>query len=86
MLVPLIKTIQFFKEREIKDQDFIDIVSCLTYEYFSPGDFVFHFNTQGEKFYIILEGSVGVFVPNADIKDAASQIDRVRAQIDHKQQ
>jgi hypothetical protein len=39
--VPLIKTIGFFKERDIKDTDFSDIVSCLTYEYFQTGSNVF---------------------------------------------
>ena len=34
MLVPLVKEIQFFKEREIKDKDYPEIVSCLTYEMF----------------------------------------------------
>lgn len=42
-LVPLIKTIQFFKERDIRDADFPDIVSCLTYESFEQGQDVFRY-------------------------------------------
>jgi hypothetical protein len=42
-LVPLIKEIQFFKERDIKDHDLPDIVSCLNYEFFKAGSNVFDY-------------------------------------------
>jgi hypothetical protein len=45
-LVPLIKKIVFFKEREIKDGDFPDIVSCLTYEFFKAGKEVFEYGND----------------------------------------
>ena len=47
MLVPLIKTIQFFKERDIKEQDYIELVSCLTYEQFQVADNVFEYGKFG---------------------------------------
>lgn len=44
MLVPLIKTIKFFIERDIKDEEcLLDIVSCMTYEQISLHDNVFDF-------------------------------------------
>ncbi len=54
MLVPLIKTVQFFQEKDIKDADLSEIVSCLTYETRRPGDMVFDYGSTGDKFYIIL--------------------------------
>ena len=42
-LVPLIKDIQFFKEREIREQDLYDIVKFLTYEYKNTTQKVFDF-------------------------------------------
>ncbi|CDW81071.1 UNKNOWN [Stylonychia lemnae] len=80
-LVPLIKQIEFFIERDVKDSDFTDIVSCLTYEFKPSGKDVFEYGiiifrllstalgSIGEKFYIILQGTVSVMIPNPDIKD-----------------
>lgn len=45
-LVPLIKTIDFFKERDIKDADLPDIVSCLTYEFYKSGKEVFEYGNK----------------------------------------
>eukprot|EP00347_Sterkiella_histriomuscorum_P021256 403334649 len=83
-LVPLIKEIQFFKERDIKDQDFVDIVSCLTYESCQAQDNVFEWDTNGDKFYIILEGVVSVMIPHPDKKDSDIEITKIRKQIEEK--
>ena len=42
-LVPLVKTIQFFRERDIKEDDYMDIVSCLTHEYCKANGTVFEY-------------------------------------------
>lgn len=44
-LIPLIQKIQFFREREIKQENFKLIVESLTYEMAKKGDYVFR---QGE--------------------------------------
>ena len=71
--MPLIKDIQFFKERDIKESDLNDIVQCLTYEYKNSMQKVFDYGTSlslipigsfGDKFYVILQGEVSVLVPN----------------------
>ena len=36
-LVPIIKEITFFREREILENDLAEIAKCLTYEYKAPG-------------------------------------------------
>jgi len=69
LLVPLIKTITFFKEREIQDQDFTDLATCLNYECYKAGENVFEFGSYGDKFYIILQGTVGVYIPNPDVRE-----------------
>eukprot|EP00347_Sterkiella_histriomuscorum_P019194 403342576 len=74
-LVPYIKQIEFFSERDVKDQDFPDIVSCLTYEYLPAGKDVFEYGSIGEKFYIIIQGTVGVMIPNPDLKDFKKRYD-----------
>lgn len=56
-LVPLIKTIQFFVEREIKDHDYTEIVSCLTYEYFKAGDIVFDYGKSTVTFTLNFNSS-----------------------------
>eukprot|EP00347_Sterkiella_histriomuscorum_P024025 403332565 len=80
-LVPLIKAIQFFQEREIKDQDYLEIVSCLTYEHFQKDETVFEYGHSGEKFYIILQGCVRVLIPDYANKEVISQIEGIRHQI-----
>lgn len=35
------------------------------YEFFPKGDIVFHYMDKGDKFYLILEGKAGVFVPKS---------------------
>lgn len=62
-LVPLIKSIQFFRERDIQEADFTEIVHSLHYEYLPPDSYVFDFGSMGDKFYIILQGLVRVMVP-----------------------
>ena len=44
-LLPLIKEISFFVEREIKDSDLLDIASCLTYEFKASGQTLFEFGS-----------------------------------------
>eukprot|EP00347_Sterkiella_histriomuscorum_P020337 403338195 len=63
MLEPLIKSIQFFKEKKLKDKDLTDICKRLRYHYCAPGKNAITHGERGDQFYIILDGQVGVFVP-----------------------
>lgn len=47
MVVPYIKAIDFFKERDIKDSDLPDIVACMTHEHFKAGAEVFKLGNLG---------------------------------------
>lgn len=41
-LIPIIQKIQFFKEREISNEHYGNIVECLQYEHCPAETFVFH--------------------------------------------
>ena len=64
LLVVLIKNLKFFKEREIKEKHYPEIVPCLKLQRYSAGETVFEKGSIGETFYIIIKGSVKVLGPN----------------------
>jgi signal-transduction protein with cAMP-binding, CBS, and nucleotidyltransferase domain len=59
-LIPYIKENHFFKQRQINYKHLTEVCSVMKYEYFPKGDFVFTQGDYGDKFYIILNGSVSV--------------------------
>ena len=58
-LVPMIKKINFFAEREIPHENYTVLSQALQYEFGRRGEVVFEKGSIGDKFYIILRGSVG---------------------------
>ena len=66
--------IKFFQERDIKAQDFPDIIQSLTWEHFHTGDEVFQFGDFGDKFYIILQGRVNVLIPSPNVKNSRDEM------------
>jgi hypothetical protein len=50
------RNIDFFREREIKNADMLDIMSCIQYERFRPEEVIMNWGEFGEKFYILMEG------------------------------
>ena len=63
-LVPYMRNIDFFREREIKIADMLDIMSCIQYERFSSEEVIMNWGELGEKFYILMEGQVSVLIPS----------------------
>lgn len=63
-MVVELKQIKFFQERQIPDKSYIDIAQSLTYLKLPKGAIVFEYGTLGDLFYIILNGTVSVHVPN----------------------
>lgn len=66
--MPILKEIAFFKERDLKDEDLCEIVQYLRYECIAANKEVFHYNSRGDKFYIILKGLTRVLIPNPNKK------------------
>ena len=56
--------IEFFKENEIEDDEFDYIISRLNYRYYKPNTSVITYGELGDKFYIILSGTLAVLVPD----------------------
>ena len=55
--------IKFFIERDMKKQEMAQICKALLLESFKQNQMVFDYGTIGNKFYIILTGSVNIWVP-----------------------
>ena len=46
------------------ENDLMQITKSLTLEIVKKGNYVFKYQDIGDKFYIILKGEVGVYLPN----------------------
>jgi CRP-like cAMP-binding protein len=64
LLVALIKNLTFFKERDIKEKYYPEIVSCLKLKYFKGEQIVFEKGSVGKEFFIIIKGTIKVTAPN----------------------
>ncbi|CDW78470.1 UNKNOWN [Stylonychia lemnae] len=72
-LVPLVKDIKFFKEKKIKQRDLVDICQRLKYEYIAANKSAIQYGEYGDKFYIILEGLVSVWIPDSNKSKTSGQ-------------
>lgn len=54
----------------VKANDWPLIIEVLKFEQFNKGDCIINWGDEGDKFYIIIKGSVKVLVPSNKIKDA----------------
>ncbi len=80
-LVPLFKNIKLFKDQNIQDSELPEIVQCLTYQTFKPGENVFEYGNQGDKFYMILSGEVSVLIPNPECRNFAHWLQKYHEEI-----
>ena len=67
-LVPLMENIRFFKERKIKTKELFEICNGLEYFKSPENSYVIKYGEEGDKFYIILQGQVSVWVPVQNAK------------------
>lgn len=79
LLVPLIQSINFFKEREITQDNAVMIAETLSYEYMTPQTTVFYQGDQGDKFYIIIEGEVSVKIQNKVYESKRREVANMQA-------
>lgn len=63
----LLKEIPFFKKSFPQTEDLLNFIRHSSphfhYEFFSKGSIIFHTGDQADKFFLILKGQAGVFVP-----------------------
>lgn len=74
ILLAFMKNVKFFQERDIKTQDFLEIVSCLQHECFENDEYICHWGDSGDKFYICLKGAVRVLIPSLKIKNSKDEM------------
>jgi signal-transduction protein with cAMP-binding, CBS, and nucleotidyltransferase domain len=60
---------KFFRDKEMKYEEFKDLVQNFEFESFKAGQAVFDINSCGETFYIIMKGFARVMVKNPTVKD-----------------
>ena len=66
LIAPIVKEINFFKQRNMMSQDITYLCQELQYEYFTQGECVFKYGEHGAKFYIILKGKVEIMAPDLE--------------------
>lgn len=65
-ILSILRNNEFFKQRNINEEDLNIVAQGLTFEEMEDEEYVFHEGSLGDKFYIILKGAVKVFVPIRD--------------------
>ena len=54
----------------IKQDDFLNLVQCLQHEQYGDQDKIFDWGDYGDKFYVVLKGSIRVLIPSPKIKNS----------------
>ena len=63
-LAQLLKAVRFFRDRDItNDCDLVEIAKSLLLETFQHDEMIFDYGDEGDKFYIVVEGSVSIRIP-----------------------
>src|SRR5574343_354274 len=67
-LLSCAKSMKLFKDLSQKHVESALISCCqhLQYEFIPSGEYVFRYGDIGTKFYIVLSGSVVIYIPTAD--------------------
>ena len=72
-ILPFFKALDFFKSKEMADREFIELLHCLDLEARDAGSIVTQSGEVGDTFYIILKGTIQVFVENEEKADIVSK-------------
>ena len=57
------KLMEYLTELDADEDTTIRILQRMDYEFYKEGSTVFKYGDYGDKFYIIIEGTVGVYIP-----------------------
>lgn len=66
LLMPYVKAVPYFKQNKFKDKELADICQRLRYDIIYKGKNITKHGEHGDKFYIILQGTVSVWLPEAN--------------------
>ena len=55
-VIPYMKEVKFFKDRDIDDIDFPHIINVLSYQFNTDEECIINYGELGDKFYILLKG------------------------------
>lgn len=67
-MVKFLSNLQFFRTREVSAKVLFELVPLFQVQSAEAGEEVVRYGEKGDKFFIILQGSVEVFIPNPTIK------------------
>ena len=66
-ILPLLTKVKFYSIKDgmsqISQEDYKFIAEKLTFDFYNAGDIIFNAGDSGDKFYIILRGTVSILVP-----------------------
>ena len=57
-LLPLFRECEFFKKSAMDDRLLLEVISTSRHEFAEKGKIIFRYGDKGDKFYLILHGSV----------------------------
>lgn len=71
-------SMKYFTEMKISDAQLIKLLQKMQYEYHGPGQDVITHGDKGDKFYLIIQGSVSIHVPKNTSKSVQESADRAQ--------
>jgi hypothetical protein len=66
----------FFKQRGIKDGVLLDILTCMEFLECEKEKVVFEIGSQGDLFYLILDGVIEITIPDPNSTQAFNEINK----------
>ncbi|KAK3279265.1 hypothetical protein CYMTET_12840 [Cymbomonas tetramitiformis] len=72
-------------QHKLKQTQKLELVQAMSLESFAPGEYVIHMGDIGDKWYIVLQGSLKVFRPNNHLQDLMKKSCQVANEAKEKQ-
>ena len=75
-LVSVLHVHPFFKQRGIKDGVLLDILTCMEFLECEKEKVVFEIGSEGDLFYLILDGVIEITIPDPNSTQAFNEINK----------
>lgn len=69
IVITLLKKIKFFADLKLASYDWVELANALGIVKPKIGDVIFEYDQPGDKFIVLLDGHLDVYVPNAAIEN-----------------